>query len=139
MGIIKIKILKWEGRTIDLFSIIAEEKIKKAYKDGEFENLPGYGKPLPKDDLAAVPESMHIAYRILKNAGYTPEENDLKNEIKLIEDLIKLCEDPQEIKELQKKVNEKLLHYNRILSKRKTNTNSTVFKSYENKIQNKLL
>lgn len=139
MGIIKEYKIKWEGSTIDLFSIIAEDKIKKAYRDKEFENLPGYGKPLPKDDLAAVPESMRMAYRILKNAGYTPEENDLNKEIKSIEDLIKLCKDPDEKKELQKKVNEKLLHYNRILSKRKTNTNSTVFKSYEDKIQNKLL
>ncbi len=86
-----------------------------------------------------MPESMRMAYRILKNAGYTPEENDLKNEIKSIEDLIKLCEDPEEKRQLQQKVNEKLLHYNRILSKRKTNTNSAVFKNYENKIQNRLL
>ena len=53
---------------------IVEAKIVEAQEAGEFDDLPGTGKPL---DLAAdrlVPEDVRAAYRILKNAGYLPAE-----------------------------------------------------------------
>lgn len=123
---------------MDFFSIFSEDRIKKAYKDGEFDNLPGYGKPLPPDDLFSVPENLRMAYRIMKNAGFTDEENQVKKEIMTIEDLMKKCEDQEEKKALQKKLNEKLLRYNSMMSKRRQNTNSSLFKNYEEKINNKL-
>lgn len=33
---------------MDFSSIVSEDKIKQAIKDGEFEGLPGMGKPLKK-------------------------------------------------------------------------------------------
>lgn len=123
---------------MDFFSILSEDRIKKAYKDGEFDNLPRYGKPLPPDDLSSVPENLRMAYRIMKNAGFTDEENQVKKEMMTIEDLMKKCEDQEEKKALQKKLNEKLLRYNSMMSKRRQNTNSSLFKNYEEKINNKL-
>lgn len=123
---------------MDFFSILSEDRIKKAYKDGEFDHLPGYGKPLPPDDLSSVPENLRMAYRIMKNAGFTDEENQVKKEMMTIEDLMKKCEDQEEKKALQKKLNEKLLRYNSMMSKRRQNTNSSLFKNYEEKINNKL-
>jgi len=123
---------------LDFFSILSEDRIKKAYKDGEFDNLPGYGKPLPFDDLSSVPENLRMAYRIMKNAGFTDEENQMKKEMLTIEDLIKQCEDQEEKKALQKKLNEKMLRFNSMMSKRRQNTNSSLFKNYEEKINNKL-
>ncbi|MCS0669760.1 DnaJ family domain-containing protein [Cytobacillus firmus] len=123
---------------MDFFSILSEDRIKKAYKDGEFDNLPGYGKPLPFDDLSSVPENLRMAYRIMKNAGFTDEENQMKKEMLTIEDLIKQCEDQEEKKALQKKLNEKMLRFNSMMSKRRQNTNSSLFKNYEEKINNKL-
>ncbi|GLB59949.1 DnaJ family domain-containing protein [Cytobacillus sp. NCCP-133] len=123
---------------MDLFTIISEDRIKRAYKNGEFENLPGYGKPMPFDDLASVPENLRMAYRILKNAGYTEEESQMKQEMLTIEDLIKKCNNSEEKKELQQKLNEKMLRFNSIMSKRRQNTNSSIFKNYEEKINNKL-
>jgi hypothetical protein len=123
---------------LDFFSILSEDRIKKAYKDGEFDNLPGYGKPLPFDDLSSVPENLRMAYRIMKNAGFTDEENQMKKEMLTIEDLIKQCEDQEEKKALQKKLNEKMIRFNSIMSKRRQNTNSSLFKNYEEKINNKL-
>ncbi|MDQ0271542.1 hypothetical protein J2S17_003430 [Cytobacillus purgationiresistens] len=55
---------------MDFFWMRAEERIKKAQRECEFEGLPGYGKPFPNDDLASVPESLRMAYRVVKNAGY---------------------------------------------------------------------
>lgn len=126
-------------KKLDLFSIISEEKIREAYKNGEFQNLPGYGKPLAHDEAANVPEELRMAYRLLKNAGYSPEENDIKKEMLTIEDLIKNCYDEEERERLKKKFTEKLLQYNRMLSKKRIQTNSSIFKNYEHKIEKKLL
>ncbi|QED46761.1 DnaJ family domain-containing protein [Cytobacillus dafuensis] len=123
---------------MDFFSIISEDRIKKAYKEKEFENLPGYGKPLPFDDLASVPEDIRMAYRVLKNAGYTEEDNQLKKEMLTIEELIRKCEDPDEKQKLQKKLNEKMLRFNSMMAKRGKNTNSSLFKNYDQKISKKM-
>ncbi|MEC1154727.1 DUF1992 domain-containing protein [Cytobacillus horneckiae] len=124
---------------MDLFSILAEERIKQAQREKQFDHLPGAGKPLPKDELASVPENVRMAYRIMKNAGYTSEESEIKLEMITIKDLIKACETEEAKKQLNQELNEKILKYNRLLSKRKINTNSSVFKNYEEKINNKLL
>ncbi len=88
---------------MDFFSILSEDRIKKAYKDGEFDHLPGYGKPLPFDDLSSVPENLRMAYRIMKNAGFTDEENQMKKEMLTIEDLIKQCEEKGIAEETERK------------------------------------
>lgn len=121
---------------MDLFHIIAEEKIKQAIKDGELDRLPGMGKPLKLDDLSSIPEELRMAYRIMKNAGYTEEETDLRKELMTIEDLIKKCDNEDERQSLQKQLNEKLLRFNRLMSKRGVQTNSAMFKQYERKLTN---
>ena len=81
-----------------------------------------------------------MAYRILKNAGYKSEEdNEIRKEIMTIEDLIKSSTNEEERELLVKDLNKKLLQYNALLSKRRIKTNSTVFKNYQNKIENRLL
>jgi hypothetical protein len=54
-----------------LFELLAEQKIAEAVSRGEFDDLPGAGKPLELDDDALVPEDMRLACRILRNAGYS--------------------------------------------------------------------
>ncbi|MGJ7911745.1 DnaJ family domain-containing protein [Neobacillus sp. LXY-1] len=123
---------------MDLFHILSEDRIKKAYRDGEFDNLPGYGKPLELEDLSYIPEELRMAYKLLKNAGFTEEENHLRQEMMTIEDLMKRCDDNIEKAEMQKKLNEKLLRFNQLMSKRRGHTNSAIFKNYQLKIQDKL-
>lgn len=53
---------------------IAERRIREAIERGDFDRLPGAGKPLALDDEPLVPEDLRVAYRILKNAGYAPPE-----------------------------------------------------------------
>ncbi|MBV8032634.1 MAG: DUF1992 domain-containing protein [Betaproteobacteria bacterium] len=53
---------------------LAERKIAEAVSSGEFDDLPGRGKPLELDDDPLVPEDLRMAYRILRNAGYVPQE-----------------------------------------------------------------
>ncbi|MGG3562714.1 DnaJ family domain-containing protein [Neobacillus rhizosphaerae] len=123
---------------MDLFHIVSEDRIKKAYQDGEFENLPGLGKPLQLEDLSGIPEELRMAYKLLKNAGYTQEEGQLRQEMMTIEGLMKKCEDTSEKESLQKKLNEKLLRFNQLMSKRGVKTNSAIFKNYEQKVQKKI-
>jgi len=53
---------------------LVERRIESAIARGEFDNLPGAGKPLALDDDPLVPEELRVAYRLLKNAGYVPPE-----------------------------------------------------------------
>ncbi|RLQ94476.1 DnaJ family domain-containing protein [Falsibacillus albus] len=124
---------------MDYFDIISEQRIREAHKNGEFDNLPGMGKPLPKDEFANVPQEIRMAYRLMKNAGYSPEESTLRQEMMTIESLIAQCDDEVEKEDLTKQLNEKMLKFNQFMSKRKKNTNSSLFKNYENKIEKKLL
>jgi hypothetical protein len=54
--------------------LIAEKKITEALEKGEFDDLPGRGRPLDLQEDPLVPEDLRMAYRILRNAGYVPEE-----------------------------------------------------------------
>jgi hypothetical protein len=123
---------------VDLFQILSEDRIKKAYKDGDFDHLAGFGKPLQLEDLSSIPEELRMAYKIMKNAGYTQEEGRLRQEMMSIEDLIKKCDDSNEKENLQRKLNEKLLRFNQLMSKRGVKTNSSIFKNYQLKVQSKI-
>ncbi|MCA1060028.1 DUF1992 domain-containing protein [Rossellomorea aquimaris] len=124
---------------MDFSMIVSEQRIKKAYEDGEFSHLPGFGKPLNLDDDLGVPEELKMAHRMMKNAGYTMDEMNVKKEMMRIEDMIRACDDDEEKQELQQNLNEKMLKYNSMLSKKRVNTNSSLFKNYEHKLENKLL
>jgi len=54
--------------------LIAERKIAEAAARGEFDGLPGAGKPLDLAEDPLVPEDQRMANRILKNAGFAPRE-----------------------------------------------------------------
>ena len=63
------------------FERIAEQRILDAISRGDLRDLPGEGRPLELDDDSLVPPEMRMAYRILKNAGYIPEEASLRRQI----------------------------------------------------------
>ncbi len=52
-----------------LMDWIAEERIKAAMESGEFDDLPGKGKPLRLDENPHEPEDWRIAFHILRNSG----------------------------------------------------------------------
>jgi hypothetical protein len=64
---------------------LVEERIQEAFRRGDFDNLPGAGRPLALDDDALVPPEVRIAYRILKNAGFVPPEVLERREIAELE------------------------------------------------------
>jgi len=56
------------------FALLVEQRIAEAIARGEFDHLPGAGKPLQFDDDPLVPEEERVALRIMKNAGCVPPE-----------------------------------------------------------------
>jgi len=67
---------------------IAEERIIEAQRRGEFDNLPGQGKPLQLEDDGHIPEDLRLAYKVLKNANCLPPELELKKEILTTEQML---------------------------------------------------
>ena len=123
---------------MDLFSRIAEDKIKEAIKNGEFDNLPGMGKPLDlKDDLPGMSADVKMGYRMLKNAGYISDQVDLRKELITLNDLISAATDDDEINRLQEKLTRKQLQFEKMMEQRRKNTNVR-FGSYAEKIYGKM-
>ena len=70
------------------YAKIVEERIRKAQKKGEFDNLEGSGEPLNLLNDQTVAEELRLAYKILKNAECLPPEIELKKQIRQTEDLL---------------------------------------------------
>jgi hypothetical protein len=94
------------------FDKIVEERIRTALQSGEFDNLPGSGKPLALDDDAHVAEELRLAHKILKNADCLPPEIELKKEIERTEDLLAGMKDTSEKYRTLKKLNFLILRLN---------------------------
>lgn len=122
---------------MDMMRMIAEERIREAIRRGDFDNLPGAGKPLPPDDLKGVPEELRISYKLLKNAGALPEEMQLRKEMVTLGDLLSACRNDAEREKLQRELSLKKLRYESLMSERGWHTLGA-FNDYEEKIQQKL-
>ncbi|HVC80580.1 MAG TPA: DUF1992 domain-containing protein [Chloroflexota bacterium] len=57
---------------------LIERKIQEARERGDFDNLPGAGKPLNLDENPFVPAEWRLAYSTLASNGFAPDlvEND---------------------------------------------------------------
>jgi hypothetical protein len=94
---------------VGLIERLAEQRIQEAQRKGEFENLPGKGKPLALADYSALPEDLRMAYHLLKNANVLPPEAELLKDIHILEDLLKHVEDEGERKSLAKSLQWKMM------------------------------
>jgi hypothetical protein len=91
---------------------IVEERIREAQKNGEFDDLPGRGKPLSLEDESHIPEDLRLAYKILKNADCLPPEIIEKKEIHQMEELLATIPDEKERYRLIKKINYRIMKLN---------------------------
>jgi len=98
------------------FNRIVEERIRRAQQRGDFDNLPGSGKPLIFEDDSLVPEELRLAYKILKNADCLPPELELKKQIRRTEDLLAGIQDTAEKYRLLKKLNFLIMKLNAMRS-----------------------
>ena len=78
------------------FAMLAESKIQAAIAGGEFDDLPGRGRPLPRDAMARVPADLRMSYRVLRNARCLPPELEARKEIARLGALLDATGDPRE-------------------------------------------
>jgi len=81
---------------MQLIDQIAEARIQAATEQGEFDDLPGAGRPLPPEDTSHIPEHLRAAYRVLKNAGFLPPELECRRETANAEQLIREARSSEE-------------------------------------------
>jgi DnaJ homologue, subfamily C, member 28, conserved domain len=82
--------------TVDLIALVAESKIRTAMARGEFDNLPGHGRPLQPEDCSRVPPELRMGFRLLRNAGCLPPELEARKEVTRLGSLIAATGDPEE-------------------------------------------
>jgi hypothetical protein len=73
---------------VEWTQIVAERQIKEAMDRGDFDNLPGKGKPLNLDEDASIPVHQRMMMKILKKAEALPDwislEKDIDREYKVV-------------------------------------------------------
>jgi hypothetical protein len=74
---------------------IAENRIREAMQDGQFDNLPGAGKPIDLEGYFKLPEHLRAAFTLLKSANCVPAEVELLNEIAALERRLAAADDEQ--------------------------------------------
>ena len=96
----------------EAFDKIAEKKIREAMDNGEFDDLPGKGKPLQLEDDRHLPQDIRLAHKILKNADCLPPELEIRKEIFTIEELLDGVRDTKEKYRQIKKLNYLIMKLN---------------------------
>src|SRR6185503_11008391 len=95
------------------------EIIKKAQERGEFDNLPGKGKPIDLTAYFEMPEDIHLAQSLLKNAGMTSREVDLLKEIAGLRQVLATVGNENKKLEIQKQIREKQIEFSLMMERQK--------------------
>ena len=104
---------------MDAIPLLAESKIRAAIRRGEFDDLPGRGRPLPVDDLARVPAGLRMAFKLMRNAGCLPPELEARNEVARLGSLIAATGDEAERARLSRLRSDAELRYRLLVERRR--------------------
>ena len=101
------------------FDRIVEALIKQAQERGEFDNLPGKGKPIDLTDYFETPEEVRLAQSVLKNAGMTSPEVQILKEIAELRQLYETVTDEKKKQEIWKQIQDKQIEFNLMMERQK--------------------
>ena len=101
------------------FDKIVEALIKEAQERGEFDNLPGKGKPIDLSAYFETPEDVRLAQSVLKNAGMTSPEVQLLKEIEELRQVQQALRDETKKEEIQKQIEQKKMEFNLMMERQK--------------------
>ncbi len=96
---------------------LVERKIREAMEQGQFDDLPGQGRPQNHDDYFALPEEARQSTTVLKNAGYLPAEVELCKEIAALRVALMGSAEDEERQHITRALNDKLLELNLLLER----------------------
>jgi len=101
------------------FDRIVEAMIKEAMERGEFDNLPGQGKPIDLTEYFETPEEVRLAHSMLKNAGMPSREVDLLKEIAELKQLHGALLDEKKKQEIEQKIQQKQVEFSLMMEQQK--------------------
>jgi hypothetical protein len=93
------------------FDTAVEKIIKEAMERGEFDNLPGKGKPIDLTAYFDTPEEVRVAYSVLKNAGMLPHEVELLKEIAELKQTESAMVEEKRRQEIRKEIEKKQIEF----------------------------
>lgn len=96
-----------------------EQRIREAIERGEFDDLPGSGKPLDLTAYFNTPEDLRMAYSLLRSNNFVPEEVDLMNEIAELKETLAAATGDAERDELSRRMNDRKLALSVLLDRRR--------------------
>ena len=96
-----------------------EEQVRRAIEAGEFDNLPGKGKPIDLKAYFDTPEDLRMAYSILKSNNFLPEEVEMLKEIEALKKRLDSCSDEVQQGQFRKEITDKTAAVNMLIEKRK--------------------
>lgn len=83
--------------------------IREAQARGEFDNLPGKGKPQRIEDETAIPPELRLGYSVLKNGGYVPSEVQWLKDIEDLREELERCTSQERREAIIKEIRDKRL------------------------------
>jgi hypothetical protein len=96
-----------------------DDQISRAIEAGEFDDLPGKGKPLDLRAYFETPEDLRMTYSILKSNNFLPEEVDMLRDINALKERLEAAVDEEQKRTLSKKISEKTYIFNMLIEKRR--------------------
>ena len=106
------------------FDKIVEALIKEAQERGEFDNLPGKGKPIDLTSYFEMPEEVRLAQSVLKNAGMTSPEVQILKEIAELRQVQEAVTDEEKRQEIKKQIEQKQMEFNLMMERQKRQRSS---------------
>lgn len=103
------RILFGKGETWMSIETAIEKKIREAIENGEFDNLPGRGKPLDLDAYFNTPEDLRMAFALLQSNEFVPAEVELLKEMERLKKDMGECDDAESRAAITKKINDRML------------------------------
>lgn len=101
------------------FERIVEALIIEAMERGEFDNLPGKGKPIDLSEYFETPEEVRMANSVLKSAGMTSREVDLLREIAELKQVLAAVLDEKKKQEIQRQIQQKQVEFSLMMERQK--------------------
>jgi hypothetical protein len=101
------------------FDRIVEAIIKDAMERGEFDNLPGMGKPIDLTEYFDTPEELRLANSMLKNAGMTSREVDLLKEIAELKQVLVALVEEKKKEEITRQIQQKQIEFSLMMERQK--------------------
>ncbi len=99
------------------FEKAVEKIIREAMERGEFDNLPGRGKPIDLTAYFDTPEEVRLAYSILKNAGMVPREVELLKEIAELKQMQSALVEEKKRLEIHKEIEKKQVEFSLLMER----------------------